>query len=191
MREGSVFLRRHRDRSGVGIKLAQGKTLVGRARTCDLVLADDSVSRLHAELSVKGPTVTVRDLDSHNGTFVDDEQIESCTLQFGQRLRFGSVTFVLMSDGVKGHGSTADLETGSVNELTQDDVDSLLTNAQRRVFDRLLKGYAEKEIARRLKISRHTVHSHVREIYRLLNVRSRPELLARFVSPPDDQALST
>jgi DNA-binding CsgD family transcriptional regulator len=155
------------------------------------VLANDSVSRLHAELSVKGPTVTVRDLDSHNGTFVDDEQIESCTLQFGQRLRFGSVTFVLMSDGAKGHGANADLESGCVNVLTQDDVDSLLTNAQRRVFDRLLKGYAEKEIARRLKISRHTVHSHVREIYRLLNVRSRPELLARFVSPPDDQALST
>jgi len=149
------------------------------------------VSRLHAELSVKGPTVTVRDLDSHNGTFVDDVQIESCSLQLGQKLRFGSVIFVLMSDGVKGHGSTADLETGSINEVTQDDIDSRLTNAQKRVFDRLLTGDAEKVIARRLKISRHTVHSHVREIYRLLNVRSRAELLARYVSPPDDEALST
>jgi DNA-binding CsgD family transcriptional regulator len=44
-----------------------------------------------------------------------------------------------------------------------------------------LAGLSEKDVAVRLELSRHTVHSHVREIYRLLNVRTRSELLARFV----------
>jgi DNA-binding CsgD family transcriptional regulator len=57
-----------------------------------------------------------------------------------------------------------------------------LTAAQRRVFDLLLEGLPEKRIARKLKISQHTVHNHVRKIYVAARVGSRPELLAQFVS---------
>ncbi len=55
-----------------------------------------------------------------------------------------------------------------------------LSAAERRVFDLILSGHAEKEVATRLEISRHTVHCHVRKIYRTLHVRrSRAELLAK------------
>jgi DNA-binding CsgD family transcriptional regulator len=39
-----------------------------------------------------------------------------------------------------------------------------------------------RDIAARLEISPHTIHNHVKEIYRKMGVNSRPELLARFVS---------
>lgn len=45
----------------------------------------------------------------------------------------------------------------------------------------LLQGDSEKQIARKLGISRHTVHIHVRKLYVVMNVSSRGELLARFI----------
>jgi DNA-binding CsgD family transcriptional regulator len=44
-----------------------------------------------------------------------------------------------------------------------------------------LTGNAEKEIASRLAISKHTVHVYVKSLYKLFGVTSRGELLARWV----------
>jgi len=57
-----------------------------------------------------------------------------------------------------------------------------LTRRQREVLDALLRGASEKEVAWDLKISRETVHTHVKSIYLAYGARSRGELLARFVS---------
>ena len=45
----------------------------------------------------------------------------------------------------------------------------------------LLEGDSEKQIARRLGVSPHTVHDYVKIVYRRYRVSSRGELLARFV----------
>jgi DNA-binding CsgD family transcriptional regulator len=49
----------------------------------------------------------------------------------------------------------------------------------RQVLDCLLEGDSEKQVAARLGLSRHTVHDHVKALYRRLGVTSRPELMAR------------
>jgi DNA-binding NarL/FixJ family response regulator len=51
----------------------------------------------------------------------------------------------------------------------------------RVTLQRLLAGDSEKEIAGRLGRSPHTVHTHVKALYRHFGVCSRGELLARFV----------
>lgn len=56
-----------------------------------------------------------------------------------------------------------------------------MTPRQREIHQCLLKGYAEKQIASVMGLSRHTVHAHVKAIYKYFHVSSRPELLARFV----------
>ena len=56
-----------------------------------------------------------------------------------------------------------------------------LSPRQRQTLELLLAGNAEKEIANRLAISRHTVHVYVKSIYRTFGVCSRGELLARWV----------
>ncbi len=48
----------------------------------------------------------------------------------------------------------------------------------------LLDGLGEKEIARRLDLSQHTVHDYVGALYLHFGVASRSELLAKFI-PPD------
>jgi DNA-binding CsgD family transcriptional regulator len=63
-----------------------------------------------------------------------------------------------------------------------------LTPRQLQVLDYLLEGDGEKQVAYRLSISVHTVHTHVRHIYRAYQVQSRTELLARFVQRTDRRA---
>jgi DNA-binding NarL/FixJ family response regulator len=46
----------------------------------------------------------------------------------------------------------------------------------------LLSGDSEKQIAAKLQRSQHTIHMHVKAVYRALAVSSRAELLSRFVS---------
>jgi PAS domain S-box-containing protein len=54
-----------------------------------------------------------------------------------------------------------------------------LTQRQRDVLQHLLAGLADKAIASELRISPHTVHNHVKALYRTFGVSSRPELFAR------------
>ena len=51
----------------------------------------------------------------------------------------------------------------------------------RQTLDCLLQGDSEKQIAGKLRLSRHTVHDYVKSLHRKFAVSSRGELLARFV----------
>lgn len=55
---------------------------------------------------------------------------------------------------------------------------------QRQTLLQLLAGDSEKQIAHKLGLSRNTVHTYVKSVYRHFEVNSRGELLARFVQPP-------
>ncbi|MBS2017703.1 MAG: sigma 54-interacting transcriptional regulator [Deltaproteobacteria bacterium] len=48
-----------------------GRVVLGRDETCDIPVSDASVSRRHAALEVAGPTLTITDLGSANGTRID------------------------------------------------------------------------------------------------------------------------
>jgi DNA-binding CsgD family transcriptional regulator len=52
----------------------------------------------------------------------------------------------------------------------------------RQTLGRLLAGDSEKQIARNLGISQHTVHVYVKRLYQHYKVSSRGELLAQFVN---------
>ena len=54
---------------------ASGKVVIGRSETADLRIDDGSVSRQHANLIIDGDTITIVDLGSQNGTFVNDVKI--------------------------------------------------------------------------------------------------------------------
>jgi len=70
--------------------------LVGRGKDCTLTIIDPSVSRIHAKLSVeRSGALTLEDLKSSNGTFVNDERIEVATLQHRDIVRFGNVEFLV------------------------------------------------------------------------------------------------
>lgn len=81
--------------SGDAMMLPEGETIVGREVGLGLSLVGEStVSRRHAQLVKSGTTVTVSDLGSTNGTYVNGRQIQSATvLQPGDAVQFGSVRF--------------------------------------------------------------------------------------------------
>ena len=74
----------------------RGEVTVGRADT-DLELNDAEVSRAHAVLRPRPDgSVEVEDLDSTNGTYVDERlAARTAILQPGQQLRFGSTVLRL------------------------------------------------------------------------------------------------
>jgi DNA-binding CsgD family transcriptional regulator len=55
----------------------------------------------------------------------------------------------------------------------------------------LLRGLSEKQIALELGISRHTIHVYVKELHKQFGVASRGELLARWISDPDEDQISS
>ncbi len=72
---------------------------VGRSRACHLIVADPSVSALHFELRVRGEHVELRDLDSTNGTRLDERRVFHVELRPGDRFSAGDVQFELMEAG--------------------------------------------------------------------------------------------
>lgn len=85
------------DGSESTFELPEDKTTVGRVPENLLQIADDSVSSSHAEITFEDGNFTVRDLGSTNGTFLNDEPIESSVLTSGDTLRFGSVSTTFIS----------------------------------------------------------------------------------------------
>ncbi len=71
--------------------------LLGRAPECDIVVTDPASSRAHARLRVEGErNVTIEDLGSRNGTYVNDSRlIKPVQLDEHSRIRIGTVTYML------------------------------------------------------------------------------------------------
>ena len=80
----------------LSFELRPGTPLVlGRALSSDLPVLDPTVSRRHAELTVEPSAVTVRDLGSSNGTFVNGDRITTARLGSGDHVIFGKMVFEL------------------------------------------------------------------------------------------------
>lgn len=72
----------------------QGKTIaLGRDPSSDIVVSSDSVSRRHARMSVEGGRRLLTDLQSTNGTYVNDQPILSEFLSHGDQVKVGDTIF--------------------------------------------------------------------------------------------------
>ena len=72
--------------------------IIGRERAAaDVVLRDPNVSRRHAELTFTGSDWSIEDLNSTNGTFVNNRRITRCPLRNGDLLTFGLSNFEFRS----------------------------------------------------------------------------------------------
>jgi diguanylate cyclase (GGDEF)-like protein len=70
--------------------LKPGKTTLGRKPDNDIVIADDSASRLHAEIFCQGDQAVISDLGSTNGTFVNRERLtKPHVLRHEDQIRIG------------------------------------------------------------------------------------------------------
>ncbi len=92
--------------AAAGLLLPQGEFVamrsatlaIGRAPDSQVVLADPLASSRHARLVAEPGGVVVEDLDSTNGTFVNDQQVSRQLLAPGDRLRIGQTEMVFQME---------------------------------------------------------------------------------------------
>jgi len=75
--------------------LREGSHIIGRQPSCDIVIPGRNVSKRHVECFVEHGVVTIRDLGSANGTFVNGNPVTTCILKDGDKLLLGGYQLVL------------------------------------------------------------------------------------------------
>ena len=76
------------------VNLKLGDTKIGRKAGCDIVLDDPGVSSEHAVIKTVGMKSEILDLDSTNGTYVEDQRIKRHELRNGETITIGKHSLV-------------------------------------------------------------------------------------------------
>ncbi|MFO0839961.1 MAG: FHA domain-containing protein [Phycisphaerae bacterium] len=95
-----VALFMFRDGKPRKFRLPGDRIVLGRDHQCDLRVPLRDVSRQHCELITTKDKLTVRDLGSTNGTYVNGKRVAESPLKPGDQLSVGPVTFVVQIDGM-------------------------------------------------------------------------------------------
>ncbi|MBL4685294.1 MAG: FHA domain-containing protein, partial [Nannocystaceae bacterium] len=149
------------------VALVNESTIVGRTSGADLRLDVDGVSRKHARISRVGQALSLVDLGSKNGTFLNGERVDVAALHHGDQIQLGPVTlrFVLAEPD----GPTADTTTNAV-------LVARLSPREHEVATHVAKGLTNPEIAEVLGVSRRTVATHLERVYARLDIHTRVAL---------------
>ena len=81
--------------TGRSHELTVDRTTIGRVEDNTFHILDASVSSHHCEVHLRGADILIRDLNSTNGTFINNEKISEAVLKPGQTLRLGQVELKL------------------------------------------------------------------------------------------------
>ncbi|MFN0018686.1 MAG: FHA domain-containing protein [Pirellulaceae bacterium] len=170
-------------------ELKPGDYKIGRSSEHAVTIYDSSISRIHARLRVsERGEVTIEDLGSRNGVEVNGKLAQFAVLRLNDRLRLGAVPCLVTPERQLRSFSPDDdestmrgtLENGGVRLR----VDAKLSQPQVEVLRLIAEGLTEDEVANKTGRSYHTVHNHVRVIYKVYDVHSRGELLSRLKNGP-------
>ncbi len=94
-----VVALRNRD-TGEEVSIGDGRTVIGKSPTCDVVLGDPCVSRLHCVLERREGVLYVRDRGSRNGTYINDRRVDCGELPPGAELTVGATRFLALGPRV-------------------------------------------------------------------------------------------
>jgi pSer/pThr/pTyr-binding forkhead associated (FHA) protein len=92
-----IFFKENGQRKDIDV--TKEKNIIGRGEDADIRVPLLSVSRHHCEMELSGETLSVKDLGSSNGTYVNNQRISEATLKAGDRVVVGPVVFTVVIDG--------------------------------------------------------------------------------------------
>jgi DNA-binding winged helix-turn-helix (wHTH) protein len=100
-RSGSVVFR------GREFPLQEGENVLGRDATADVLIDDTTVSRKHAAITIRDGAVTIEDLSSKNGTFLDSVKLtEPAPIHDGQTIVLGDASILFRRSSSAGSTAT-------------------------------------------------------------------------------------
>jgi hypothetical protein len=79
---------------GRTLTLSKVRVVIGR-KGADFPLKDPEVSRHHCQVEIREGFANLKDLDSTNGTFLENERVRAAVLQDGAEFRVGGTTIRL------------------------------------------------------------------------------------------------
>ncbi len=86
---------------GKGLELKPGETYtLGRDATCQLVLQGELVSRQHCRLKEFKGAYYVKDLDSKNGVFLNDQRVVQAEMKSGDKLQLGDTVLTFLDESL-------------------------------------------------------------------------------------------
>jgi pSer/pThr/pTyr-binding forkhead associated (FHA) protein len=80
---------------GQNFAIPKLKSTIGRSQHCDIVIPGTHLSRQHAELSINGNLLFIKDLASSNGTYINGKRISEGTARAGDEINFDVYLFRL------------------------------------------------------------------------------------------------
>jgi hypothetical protein len=92
----TLVIRSGGGRTGEPFPLERTQTTIGRSPDCDIFLDDVTVSRRHAIVAKREGTVTIEDLGSLNGTFLNRHRIERAELENGDEVQIGKYRLIFL-----------------------------------------------------------------------------------------------
>ena len=102
---------------GAVFTLNEDPLIIGRETAANVCVADASVSRRHSKIEKRDDTFVITDLESLNGTFINNVPVRSRVLEHGDHVRIGESQFLFL---------TAEGEASSKSsEVTLDDVQAV------------------------------------------------------------------
>jgi hypothetical protein len=97
------------------VQLTKDRTTLGRRPYNDIVIDNLAVSGEHAVMQMSGTDVTLEDLNSTNGTYVNGKAIKKQALQNGDTVEIGKYKIKFVHDGVQDkHEKTMVINAGAI-----------------------------------------------------------------------------
>ena len=151
-------------------QLKPGSYTIGKGQTCDIILADELVSRVHAELNVLPESATITDNNSTNGTFINAERVDANhKLNRGDEIKIGSLS--IQVDSIRGdqpvkktRAKATKKESESVTQLKQNIHNLLLDHLDLRKRTNLHGMTADELRVEADKATREVIKEHFPDI---------------------------
>lgn len=83
---------------GKKIKILAGTWTLGRKPENDIVLNDSSISRIHASIKLVNGKLTITDLDSTNGIFINEVRLKESQLFMGDKVLIGQTQLLVVKE---------------------------------------------------------------------------------------------
>jgi len=100
------------------IEVPKGQTTVGRSSAATFTIRHDTISKVHALLTYENGILTIEDMESSNGTFINSVKIKKSEVKPADNLKIGKVAFRIELSPEELSGYNAKKKDGGDDDAT-------------------------------------------------------------------------